>query len=155
MSRIKSNFRPRDAFKTEWIATKIDNDCIDYLENMGFYLTDKKDEKSRFPGRRAVTTSQLRNIFGELKRIETLATEGWEKVDEAFQMLRPTIAYASARVLTRSRESRITDLREVLERAHSAVSNQAEDTQKVESFKRFLKFFEGILAYHKVYGGRD
>jgi CRISPR-associated protein Csm2 len=94
-----------------------------------------------------VTTSQLRNIFSEVRRVEQkLETEDWQT---DFLMLRPKIAYSTARVLARTKQSTIKDFREIIELAHAQVQG------KKENFDNFVKFFEGIIAYHKVYGGKD
>ena len=101
-----------------------------------------------FPGFGSVTTSQLRNIFSEVKRIEVrldIPDSDWES---DLVMLRPKIAYNTARTLQRTRNSRMKELREVLEKALSAVKDK-------DDFLRFSKFFEGIIAYHKVHGGKD
>jgi CRISPR-associated protein Csm2 len=140
-------------FNPKWINEEITDETtgnayIDYLSGLGFFLCDKKDETDRFPGYGSVTTSQLRNIFSEVKRIEVRLD-----VDNSWQtdliMLRPKIAYNTARTLQRTRNSRMKELREVLENALKEVKNDK------KNFERFAKFFEGIIAYHKVYGGKD
>jgi CRISPR-associated protein Csm2 len=139
-------------FNSKWIKEKITAESgdayIDYLSGFGFFLCDKKDETDRFPGYGSVTTSQLRNIFSEVKRIEVrldVPDSGWQS---DLIMLRPKIAYNTARTLQRTRNSRMKELREVLEKALGEVKTE-------EDFLRFSKFFEGIIAYHKVYGGKD
>lgn len=161
MSVIKHGFDHNKEFKPKWITEKIDEDGINYLENLGFHLTDKRTETDNSPGYNAMTTSQVRNIFGEIKRIQ-LQGEGENKSNEVqeekekgydwhsdFLMLRPKIAYNTARVLNQKKDNRIKVFREVLEKAHGAVGN------KLENYKRFSQFVEAIIAYHKVYGGRD
>lgn len=145
MSVKNLNVKP-NAFKGEWIASRIDEKCIQFMEDFGYHLCAKKKPDDRYPGRDAVTTSQLRTIFGEVKRIEVKL--GKENVAQDILMLRPKIAYNAARVISQNRYSRINDLKEVLEAAHSNIN-----TGDLESFKRFSRFLEGIIAYHKVYGG--
>ncbi|MEM6319668.1 MAG: type III-A CRISPR-associated protein Csm2 [Bacteroidota bacterium] len=144
---IKSGFHCVKAFKPEWITKKIDRDGIDYLENLGFFLCDKRSVEDRRPGRNGVTTSQMRNLFSEIKRIELKLddTEDWET---DFLLLRPKIAYNAARVLAKDSRSRMDKLKTVLEMAHRAVATKSH-------FKNFSKFMEGIIAYHNVYGGKD
>jgi CRISPR-associated protein Csm2 len=148
MSVIKPNFNPVSEFRKEWISSGIDEDGIKYLENLGFFLCDKKSELDRFTGGNAVTISQIRNIFGEVKRIESVldSSDDWKR---DFLFLRPKIAYAAARVLSKSQYSKIKEFRSVLEKAHAEVNGE-----KIR-FKNFAKFFEAIVAYHKVYGGKD
>jgi len=166
MSKLNTYFDPnRNKFESKWIKEKIDKDCIDYLQNFGFYLCDKKKEEDNFPGRNAVTTSQLRNIFSEVKRLEVKIgyseqtkdkediaikkTEAaWQQEETNFLLLRPKIAYNVARVLSKNRYSRMKDFRVVIEDALLCVDDPAK-------FKRFSQFLEGIVAYHKVYGGKD
>ncbi len=152
MSVIRSNFNPTTDFKASWITDKIDATGIDYLENFGYWLCDKKSETDKFAGFNAMTTSQIRNIFGEVKRIELKVgtdKDKWKTLGEtSFLLLRPKIAYATARVLSKSSFNKIKDFRTVIELAHSKV-------QTVEQFRNFSQFLEGIIAYHKVYGGKD
>jgi CRISPR-associated protein Csm2 len=139
-----------NALQSEWIQTEIDADCIKFMEDFGLYLCDKRKEEDYKPGSNAVTTSQMRNIFSEVKRIEVklVNEEQWKKERSNILLLRPKIAYNTARVISKKRNSRMKDLREVLESGLLAV-------EKSEHFKRFSQLFEGIIAYHKVYGGRD
>ena len=142
-----ASFRPLEAFHSTWITTEIDAECIDFLENFGFHLCDKTDTTKTFAGRNAMTASQIRNVFGAIKQIEARGENtNWRT---KFLMLRPKMAYASARVLTNSRDSRIKAFREVFENAHAAVGNNW------DNFERFSQVMEGIVAYHKVEGGKD
>ena len=145
--KVVPNWIKREC-KKEWITDKIDNDCINYVEKLGEFLCDLNNEKSK----NAVTTSQLRNIFGEIKRIETKASNNekkWQKeCKQLFLLLRPKIAYSAARVISKNNYSRMRGLKEVLDSAHSNV-------QDLNQFKNFSNFFEGILAFHKSYGGKD
>jgi CRISPR-associated protein Csm2 len=153
---IRPNFNFDSEMNTKgknWITQQIDDDCINYLENFGFYLCDKSDEKAFAVGSNAMTTSQLRNIFGEIKRIQAQLDASVEEKNEdwrnAFTMLRPKLAYSTARVLSQKRDNRIKAFRTVVEKAHGHVGGD------VENFRRFSQFVEGIIAYHKVYGGKD
>jgi CRISPR-associated protein Csm2 len=134
-------------FKKDWITAKIDEAGIQYLSDFGLFLCDKTATTDKFPGFNGVTTSQLRNIFSEVKRIQLRIKENDDWKTEVL-MLRPKIAYNTARTLQRSKNSRMKELREVLEKALLLVSEK-------QHFTNFSKFFEAIIAYHKVYGGRD
>lgn len=150
---LKQNFRFEGDFRDKWITQKIDSDGIEYLENFGFYLCDKKSEQDRV-GFNAVTTSQLRNIFSEVKRIEIKMSSDaedsktWDNLTTDVLLLRPKIAYNTARVLSKSQNSRMRDLRTILEKALNSVKSSGD-------FERFSQFMEGIIAYHKVHGGKD
>jgi CRISPR type III-A-associated protein Csm2 len=152
MSVIKSNFNFETEFKTSWITDKLDEKGIDYLENFGFYLCDKKDANAFSPGFNAATSTQLRNVFSEVKRIHAKVVSQSEGDDadwrHDFVMLRPKIAYNAARVLSQKRDNRIKQFRELMELAHQAVGEDK------DNFLRFSQFTEAIIAYHKVYGGQ-
>lgn len=141
-------FAPEKEFENEWISKEIVDGTIAYLEKLGLFLCGKERPEDRLDNRKAVTTSQLRNIFAEAKRIELRLDEenfNWKK---DFRMLRPILAYNAARVLQKSRDSRIKELRTILEKAHAQVTD-------VNQLHNFVDFFEGIIAYHKVYGGKE
>lgn len=145
----------------KWITHQIDKGCIKFMDALGFYLCDKRTKEDNFPGYNAMTSSQIRNIFSELKRLEAKLVEGldttkkeestsaekWKKVEPEFLMLRPKIAYNAAREIQKRRDSRIKAFRKTFEDAHAEVDN-------TKQFKNFVRLFEGILAYHKVYGGK-
>lgn len=160
MSSRKQQFNTSD-FQEDWIKIKIDEDAIHFMEGFGIFICDKRisfnaetqmyGTSDNGLGRNAITTSQIRNIFGEIKRIEMKVSnddKSWENEKSSFLLLRPKIAYNTARVVAKERNSKMKELKEVLEKAHSQV-------QTVKQFKNFSNFFEGILAYHKAYGGKD
>ena len=92
---------------------------------------------------RNLTTSQIRNIYGAVKKMQMKGEFDTHKL----AMLKPKLAYAAKR---HERQSRgINTLKDVLTQAIDHVEN---DSKK---FNRFVDFFEAILAYHKSYGGRD
>lgn len=95
-------------------------------EKIGRYLANKK-----------LSTSQIRNIFGEIKRIEA---SGYDR--NRLILLKPRLAYAAGR-----HGGAVKDLRDVLMTAIDAV----DDTKK---FDYFVNFFEAILAYHRDEGGK-
>lgn len=152
----------KDKSIDKWIKEGMDEDAITFTEKLGFHLCDKKTEEDRAAGYAAMTTSQIRNIFGEAKRIQAKASQPDanaseldpsdklnKKIISDLLLLRPKMAYAEARVVMKSKESRIKDFRKVMNEANKAVGDSEENLQ------RFIDFFEAILAYHKFYGGRD
>lgn len=130
-------------FKSEWIKNEIDESTVAFAQWFGEHLCDKQDGDRL--GRMAMTTSQIRNVFGEVKRIQA---KGYSEVRASFLLLRPKIAYAEARVKAKSGKSRIEDFRKVMDKAHLAVTND-------KQFQNFVDFLEATLAYHKAAGGRD
>jgi CRISPR type III-A-associated protein Csm2 len=151
MSVLRSNFNFEKEFDAKWITEALDDAGIDYLENFGFHLCDKKSEKDFAPGFNAATSTQLRNVFSEVKRIHAKVVGGGadnEDWSNDFTMLRPKIAYNAARVLSQRRDNRIKDFKTLLETAHACVKGNS------ANFLRFSQFTEAIVAYHKVYGGQ-
>lgn len=100
---------------------------------------------------RQVTTSQIRNVYGTVREIQT----SWRAEAEnaaAYRnavLLKPKITYAAAR----ERGQGMKDLEAVLTPALDEMMQGADMQQKHERFIRFADFFEAILAYHKKYGG--
>jgi CRISPR-associated protein Csm2 len=136
-------------FNSDWINKGIDDAAINFAEEFGKHLCDLqpgKDGKPR-PGDMALTTSQIRNFFGEIKRIQA---KGFEDNRAAFLLIRPKLAYAEARVVakSRSKKARITEFRSIMESGHKMVTNK-------DQFQNFVDFLEATLAYHKFYGGKD
>jgi len=135
-------------FKTTWITDRFDNNTIAFAEKFGEYLV-----------RNRLTSSQIRIIYGEVKRIEAaLATynpkkegsaEKLKKYQKDFLLLKPKLAYAASRAGTTG----ILVFKEVMDKAHSAVSLDIAEMKN--HFENFADFFEAILAYHKAKGGRD
>ena len=110
----------RNDFNKEWITKGITDKTVACAEAFGKYLcnsfADQKTQQWR-AGKNAMTTSQIRNIYGEVKRIQA---KGFEKEKPSFILLRPKLAYAEARVTAKpqERESRIIAFRDVIDYAH-------------------------------------
>ncbi len=118
-------------FKPEWITSKISDETIAFVESMGKCLE-------------SVSSSQLRNIYGEIIRIKM---KGFDEEKTAFLLLKPKVAYNYGRLKGREQKSFGTFKEEFFDKAHKEVKNE-------ENFKNFVNLFEAILAYHKVYGRR-
>jgi CRISPR-associated protein, Csm2 family len=95
---------------------------------------------------RPLTTSQIRNVFGEVKRLQMRFDAN------RLRMLKPKLAYMGARAGEGGKR-----LQDVLSTAVDAVfsGNPSDRKMLEERFRRMVDFFEAILAYHKAYGGRD
>ncbi len=91
-----------------------------------------------------ISTSQIRNIFGEVRKIEM----EWKRDSETswvrLQLLRPKLAYT----VKKANQSRGPIFQVVLS---TAILNVEGET---ENFRRFINLFEAILAYHRASGGR-
>lgn len=124
-----------------WIQEEFTPQTIEFAEIFGSYLVQNK-----------LTTSQIRNIFGEVKRIQgkIQGNELPKEVYRDFLLLKPKMAYAAQRAGGRG----ITKFKEVMDEAYTAVV-EAEESRRGAAFNSFTDFFEAILAYHKAAGGRD
>ncbi|SFD80856.1 type III-A CRISPR-associated protein Csm2 [Thermophagus xiamenensis] len=120
-------------FKDEWITKGVNQETVSFADELGKYLKENN-----------LTTSQIRNVFGEIKRIQI---KGYEQEKPSFYLLKPKMAYAASRV-DGFKSKGIKAFKEVFDLAHKNVIDD-------KTYKNFVDFFEAILAYHKSYGGRD
>lgn len=123
-----------------------------------------------------LTTSQIRSLFGEVRKIEAqwnmenaqqnaLRTQederqrgsvGWkmenaqQKALRRFILLKPKMAYQAKR----SQGGAVRELVDVLDQAVDMVINEKGEEVREANFRNFVSFFEAILAYHKAAGGR-
>jgi CRISPR-associated protein Csm2 len=109
----------------------------------GRALVELAEQVGRRVKNEGLTTNQIRNIFGLVKRMEMETRKGSDWKHE-LMMLKPKMAYAAARASGRGAET----LARVLSHAIDAVESDA------SKFSRFVDLFEAILAYHKAAGGR-
>jgi len=96
---------------------------VKIAKDLGYQL--KKD---------GLTTSQIRNIFGSVKKMEM---KGFQ--EKEFLLLKPKLAYAASRP---GAKKGTKELRKVLTIAIDAVGSDG------KKFENFCNFFEAILAYH-------
>ena len=135
----------------EWITSGIDDDGIDNTLDFGQKLATMD---------KALTSSQIRNSFGEVRRIQqkVLLRDPKLPLDDgsrtALALLRPKLAYATARSRTNVNDSTgAAALEDKLTAALAYVRPQEQDGTR--RFFNFCDYFEAILAYHKKFGGKD
>lgn len=130
--RENQDFKPsfNEKFNPEWIQNGITQETVTFSDQLGKFIKEK-----------GLTTSQIRNVFGEIKRIQM---KGFENEKASFFLLKPKIAYAAKR----QNDLGINTLKKFFDLAHLEVSD-------AKSYQNFVDFFEAILAYHKSYGGKD
>lgn len=124
-------------FNDHWISDRIQKEAIEYAEQLGKFLADRH---SNF------TTTQFRNFYGELKRIQMNDIEK-EQNQTSFFLLKPKIAYAAKRSNSRG----AMEFRKQIEKAMDAVQLDKQDYKR--RFNNFCDLVEAILAYHKANGG--
>lgn len=126
------------AFRSEWIQQGITGSAIAYTELLGEKLVQER-----------FTTSQIRNFYGELKRIQL---KGIADEKSAFLLLHPKLAYAAKRA-EKSGGRGANIFKDEILKAHQAVGIDNEGFEK--RFANFCDLCEAILAFHKASGGRD
>lgn len=103
--------------------------------------------------RGGLTTHQLRNLFGEVRRIameleqaeleegsgSSIRPSTWRRI----LLLRPRMAYQASRI--QRRDNPMLRLVEVLDRAIERIERDP------ERFRRFADFVEAIVAYHRYF----
>ncbi len=122
-------------FNDVWIKKGIDSTGIKFTDDFGKYIKNN-----------GLTTSQIRNIFGELKRIQA---KGIINEKTKFLLLKPKIAYA----VSRNGGKGLIQLSKVLNKAFDCM-DMDNDALLLVQFQNFIDFFEAIIAYHKSYGGK-
>ena len=135
-----------EIFEESWIERGINGSAITYCEKLGLFLAKvkRKHEIKSKEKEEALTTSQFRNFYGELKRIQL---KGFENEKSSFHLLRPKLAYAASRAKTRGAEV----FKQEILKAHKAVNIDESGAEK--RFANFCDFTEAVLAYHKANNG--
>lgn len=125
-------------FKPAWITSGFNDEANRFTEELGKFIANNK-----------LTTSQIRNIFGEVKRIQMQLRKEDSQTPEAipsFYLLRPKMAYAAGR----QNNLGIREFKKYFDKAHQAV-----DLKNRKTYENFVAFLEAILAYHRINGGKD
>ena len=107
----------------------------------GESLVKEAEQRGQQLAKQGLTTSQIRNIYGAVKKMQM---KGGELDTHKLLMLKPKLAYAAKR-----HGRGVETLKDVLTQAIDLVESD------LKNFNRFVDFFEAILAYHKDAGGRD
>lgn len=128
----KSTVKP---FKEIWIKNGIDEEAIEYARNKGKELSNNK-----------LTTTQIRNVFGEMRRIQL---NGFNKEIRSFLLLKPKLAYTAKR----HKNPGVNEFFKIFEAASGGIEINSENNNK--QYQNLIDLFEAILAYHKYYGGQE
>lgn len=121
-----------------WITGKeFDNDTIKWADHFGNYLSPEyKDDKE------ALTTSQIRKFFGEVKRIQA----DFEKYKNDVPLLSAKLAYSVGR---QKSNNRLKKFYEEFDKCIKVIDG------KKTNYDRFVKLLESTVAFHKYHGGKD
>lgn len=99
-----------------------------------------------------LTTSQIRALFGEVRQIQAqwgLSSESRQKALRRLILLKPKMEYRAHK----ERGQAVQKLVDVLRPALEKVIQEKDPAKQDAHFRRFVEFFEAILAYHKAHGG--
>lgn len=118
----------------EWVQKDIDKSTISFAESMGRLLKDD-----------GLTTSQIRNVFGEMRKIQM---NGFEKEKSNFLLLKAKLAYATKRQQAKGMEN----FYKLFCEAYDAVDTSSDKASN--QFDKLLQVMEAVLAYHKFHGGQ-
>lgn len=130
-----------------WIRNGLDKEAILFAELFGKELTRPQNPRrnNNADEKEALTTSQIRNVFGEVIRMKM------KKISKSeLLLLKPRLAYTTERKGTIGSK----DFRKVVEKALDEVLNSQNDNELEIRFQNFANFFEAILAYHRSFGGK-
>lgn len=90
-----------------------------------------------------LSTTQIRNVFGEVRNIETgWSTAGANENLRRLLLLQPRMAYQ------KKRDPKTAPLMDTLKLAIDQVVESDDDKVQRARFTYFVDFFEAILAYH-------
>ncbi len=121
---------------------------VEWSEHLGKFLAGAETE-SEEERRSELTTSQIRKVFGEVRRLWMEAQKGWTDVlTRKVHLLIPKLEYAARRKVA------VKALRAVLVPAIREVLEGGDREEIRKRFGRFVDLFEAILAYHHAAGGK-
>jgi len=100
-----------------------------------------------------VSSSQLRIIFSAIRSIEAEWMRNANESEKQHSLrrlilMKSKIRYQQARRIRQKDEAEFENLSNILVDSIGLVQNR-------DNFQRFVDFFEAILAYHKVAGGKN
>lgn len=133
-------------YNRKWISDGLGDDFISKAEKIAEKMasTDKKDDPYR------VSFTQFRNIYGEIKRIESIVSHSADSIKwvPSFVLLVPKMAYNI------KRQAQGEEFYKMFKELHSVINSVVDVNTKKQYFKNFVDVFEGILAYYKFFGGK-
>jgi len=119
-------------------------------------LISTADRLGRDLAKNNLTTSQIRAVFSRVRMLESRVPPSDssavlpEEVHRELLLLRPKLAYQAARFRQgNNREGPVDLLRKALDPAIRLIGPNP------QHFRRFVQYFEAILAYHRFHGGRE
>lgn len=123
-------------FNAEWIKQGATPAMVTAADEAGKYMADN-----------GLTSSKIRSIYGEIKRIQM---KGFEEEKTAFYLLKPKVAYAVGREKQTNKNNMegLILFQLIFNQCFQYVTNDA-------TYKNFCNLMEAIIAYHKAYVKND
>ncbi|MDY5194556.1 MAG: type III-A CRISPR-associated protein Csm2 [Candidatus Aphodosoma sp.] len=121
-------------FKLDWIRKGADQEMIDYADKVGKYTKNN-----------LLTTTKIRNLYGEIKRIQSKNNFKDEK--SSIYLLKARFAYAYGR----EKDVRIKNALEVL---LNIFKDSVQCINDNETYNNYCNLMEAIIAFHRYYGGK-
>jgi len=112
-------------------------------------LVSRAEELGKDLAADGLSKSQIRNIFGEVRRIEA----DWQQDDleSANKNLRRLLLLMPRMAYQRKREPKTAPLMDTLTTAVDLVADAEKPSEKHLRFRYFVEFFEAVLAYHTAH----
>lgn len=117
------------------------NDINLISEKYGEILADRN---------KGIKTNQVRNVYSSILSIRTKLKNNKGAIDESIEseliLLKPKLAYASGR------QKNVKPLYSLFKKGIDGVISSS---NKVKALDNFINLVEGIVAYHKYFGGKE
>lgn len=153
---------------SDWIINGLSQITVQYAEefgkNLAGYKYDKEKDKYYNDKNVSLSTSQFRNIYGEVQKMKMRVVMDMKEKDyrefrSSLFLLKPRLSYAAKRDGKKGSQ----DLNEVMSRGIDVIleaidkegfSEDLSQKKWVRYFDNFANFFEAVLAYHRAFGGK-
>ncbi|MEM7128530.1 MAG: type III-A CRISPR-associated protein Csm2 [Chloroflexota bacterium] len=133
------------------MITKDDLNAI-ILDGKPDVLVTKADAFGRDLANKRLTKNQIRNVFGEVRKIEAQWSDPEREARDNVRrllLLKPRMAYQA------EREPRAKPLLDVLSEAINLVVREDGPQTQHKRFGYFVEMFEAILAFHTAQEGEN
>ncbi|ACM61758.1 CRISPR-associated protein Csm2 [Caldicellulosiruptor bescii] len=134
----QQNVNPIVSLKND-ILSKIQTAIDPSKDKDGTVLAEVSEKTGQLLKDCGVTVTQLRKVFTEVKRL----SPDDENYKYKLNLLKAKLAYTAGRF------PKIKDFQEIVNKAIPVA------LQSPDALSRFKDFFEGAVAYHKYFGGRE
>lgn len=132
----------KNDFKSDWIRNGATHEMIDYADKVGKFTAIYFDNGKKNP---RLNTTKIRNLYGEIKRIQS--KHNFESEKYSFYLLKARFAY----VIGRESKQEIKEALNVLFNIYKCSEDYVIDNQ---TFDNYCNLMEAIIAFHRYYGGK-